>query len=199
MKLNLPNKITVTRILLIPLVVFFYLANFIPYGIGKFVAAFVFMLAAYTDHLDGHFARKYNQVTNLGKFLDSTADKLLVFAALILICVDHTIPVIFAELVLFIMLARDFMISVLRQIAASNNVVISADKWGKLKTVLQDIALSVLLAFSALNVLAVSVAIPALLLEILMWVGYVTIGLATIVSILSGVNYCIKNREVFKG
>lgn len=195
MKLNLPNKITVARIALIPLVIFFYLANFIPFGIGKFLAAAIFMLAAYTDHLDGHYARKLNQITNLGKFLDPIADKLLVFAALILICVDHTIPPIFAELVLFIMLARDFIIGALRQVGASNNVIISADNLGKIKTVLQDIALSVLLVVSGL----VSAGAIGVFTTILLWIGYVTIGAATIVSIISGVNYCIKNKQVFKG
>lgn len=201
MKLNLPNKITISRICLIPLVIFFYLANFIPYGIGKILAAVFFMLAAYTDHLDGHFARKYNQVTNLGKFLDPIADKLLVFGALVLICCDGVVTqqFAFAQIVLFVMIARDFIVSALRQVAASNNVIISADKWGKLKTVLQDIAISVLLVFSALLSLASFVTIPALLLSILQWVGHVTIALATLVSILSGINYCIKNKEVFKG
>ena len=156
------------------------------------------MLGAYTDHLDGYFARKYNEVTNLGKFLDPIADKLLVFAALVLICVDHTIIPIFAELVLFIMLARDFIVGALRQVAASNNVIISADKWGKLKTVLQDIAISVLLAYSALITLNLTVALPALLLTIFMYVGYVLIGLATFVSILSGINYVVKNKQVFE-
>ena len=195
-KLNLPNKITISRIVLIPLVIFFYLANFIPYGIGKFIAAGLFMLAAYTDHLDGYFARKNNQITNLGKFLDPIADKLLVFGALILICVDRTVPPIFAELVLFIMMARDFIVDALRQIGASNNVIISADMFGKVKTVLQDIAISVLLVYSALISLGVSVVI---VMEILKWLGFVTLGLATVVSILSGINYCVKNKEVFKG
>lgn len=198
MKLNNPNKITFSRIAFIPLVMFFYLANFIPYGIGKFVALFFFMLAAYTDHLDGYLARKNNEVTNLGKFLDPIADKLLVFAALVLLCIDHTIIPIFAEIVLFIMLARDFIVGALRQVAASNNVIISADKWGKLKTVLQDIALSVLLGYSALVTLSLSVSIPTLLLTIFMWTGYVTIGLATLVSIISGINYCVKNKQVFE-
>lgn len=201
MKLNLPNKITLSRIMLIPLVIFFYLANFIPHGIGKFLSAFFFMLAAYTDHLDGHLARKNNQVTNLGKFLDPIADKLLVFAALVLICADGVVTkqYAFAQLVLFIMIARDFIISALRQVAASSNIIISADKWGKFKTVLQDIAISVLLVFAALEALALSVAIPSLLITILKWTGHVTLLLATLVSIISGVNYCIKNKEVFKG
>ena len=198
MKLNRPNKITFSRIAFIPLVMFFYLANFIPYGIGKFLSLFFFMLAAYTDHLDGYLARKHNEVTNLGKFLDPIADKLLVFAALVLLCVDHTIIPIFAEIVLFIMLARDFIVGALRQIAASNNVIISADKWGKLKTFLQDIGISVLLTYSAIVALSVSVEVPALLIDMFMWVGYITIGLATVVSIISGINYCVKNRKVFE-
>ncbi len=198
MKLNKPNRITCCRIAFIPLVMFFYLASFIPYGIGKFLALAFFMMAAYTDHLDGYLARKHNEVTNLGKFLDPIADKLLVFAALVLICVDHTIIPIFAEIVLFIMLARDFIVGALRQVAASNNVIISADKWGKLKTVLQDIAIAILFAYSALISLGASVAVPTLLIEIFMWAGYVLIGLATLVSILSGINYCVKNKKVFE-
>lgn len=194
MKLNLPNKITIARIVLIPLVLFFYLATFIPNNIGKIIAAVVFMIACYTDHLDGHLARKRNEVTTLGKFLDPIADKLLVFGALILICVDHTIPPIYAELVLFIMMARDFIISALRQVGASNNVIISADKLGKLKTLLQDIGISILLVFVALNGL-VNIE---LLLDILLYSGYAFIGLATIVSIISGINYIVKNKEVFR-
>ena len=194
MKLNLPNKITISRIVLIPFVIFFYLANFIPYNIGKFVAVFIFMLAAYTDHLDGYLARKNNQVTNLGKFLDPIADKLLVFGALILICVDGTVPRIFAELVLFIMMARDFIIGALRQVGASNNVIISADKWGKLKTLLQDIAISVLLVYSAL----VGIVEIQLVLDIFKWTGYSILGLATLVSIISGINYCVKNKQVLQ-
>ena len=193
--MNLPNKLTVLRMVLIPFMMFFYLATFIPHGIGKIVALVIFVVAALTDLLDGKIARKHNLVTNLGKFLDPIADKLLVFAALILICVDHTIPPVFAELVLFIMLARDFIIGALRQVGASNNVIISADNLGKLKTVLQDIALSVLLVVSGL----VSAGVIGVFTTILLWIGYVTIGLATIVSIISGVNYCIKNKQVFKG
>lgn len=201
MKLNLPCKITISRIILIPLVIFFYLANFIPYGIGKFIAAGIFMLAAYTDHLDGHLARKNNQVTNLGKFLDPIADKLLVYAALVLICIDGVVThqYAFAQLVLFIMIARDFIVDALRQVGASNNIIISADMFGKVKTVLQDIAISVLLVFSALEVLSVTITLPILLIDILKWSGHITIGLAAVVSILSGINYCVKNKEVFRG
>ncbi|MBE5746353.1 MAG: CDP-diacylglycerol--glycerol-3-phosphate 3-phosphatidyltransferase [Clostridiales bacterium] len=197
MKLNLPCKITISRMILIPLVIFFYLANFIPNGIGKFIAAGIFMLAAYTDHLDGHLARKNNQVTNLGKFLDPIADKLLVYAALILMCVDATIThqFAFAQLVLIIMISRDFIVDVLRQVGASNNKIISADKCGKLKTVLQDIALSILIVYSALK----SISMTGLFVDILKWAGHITIGLAALVAIISCVNYIVKNKEVFKG
>lgn len=197
MKLNLPNKITICRIALIPLVLFFYLANFIPNGIGKFISAFIFMLAAYTDHLDGHLARKNNQVTNLGKFLDPIADKLLVYGALILVCIDGTVThqFSFAQIVLFIMIARDFVVDALRQIGATNNVIISADMFGKVKTVLQDIALSILLVYAGL----VALQVNHIIVDILKWAGHLTILAATIVSIMSGVNYCIKNKKVFKG
>lgn len=197
MKLNLPNKITISRIVLIPLVIFFYLADFIPSGIGKFIAAGIFMLAAYTDHLDGHLARKNNQVTNLGKFLDPIADKLLVYAALTMVCIDGIIThqYAFASIVLFIMIARDFVVDALRQIGASNNVIISADMFGKVKTVLQDIALSILLVYSGL----VTMSVNNIIVDILKWAGHITIGLAAVVSILSGINYCVKNKQVFKG
>ena len=197
MKLNLPNKITICRIALIPLVLFFYLVDFIPNGIGKFIAAFIFMLAAYTDHLDGHLARKNNQVTNLGKFLDPIADKLLVYAALIVVCVDGTIThqFSFAQLVIFVMIARDFIVDALRQIGASNNIIICADMFGKIKTVLQDIALSILLVYAGL----VALQLNTVIVDIFKWAGHITILAAAIISFMSGVNYCVKNKNVFKG
>ena len=90
--MNLPNKLTLLRIILIPFMMFFYLADFIPYGIGKIVAIAIFILASLTDLLDGKIARKYNLVTDLGKFLDPIADKLLTATALLLILADGTIP-----------------------------------------------------------------------------------------------------------
>lgn len=194
MKLNVPNKITISRIILIPLIVFFYLADFIPYGIGKFVSAFIFMIAAYTDFLDGYLARKNNQVTNFGKFLDPIADKLIVFSALVLVCVDGTLPHIFSELVLIIMLARDFIVGAIRTVAASSNIVIAADIFGKIKTVLQDIALSILLVYSGLIVLGIT----GIVLEIFKWAGFVMIFLSAVASVLSGINYCVKNKGVLK-
>lgn len=194
MKINLPNRITIVRIVLIPLVVFFYLANFIPNGIGKFISCFIFILAALTDFLDGSIARKTNQVTNLGKFLDPIADKLLVISALILVCVDHTVPAIFAEIVLIIMIGRDFIVGAIRQVGATKNVVISADIYGKIKTILQDIALSALIILSGLNNLNLS----GLAYDIFKYFSFGLIALATLASIMSGINYCIKNKGVLE-
>ena len=88
--MNIPNKLSMLRIILIPFMLFFYLADFVPYG--KIIAIAIFIVAAFTDMLDGHIARKYNLVTNLGKLLDPIADKLLVMSALLLVVVDYTIP-----------------------------------------------------------------------------------------------------------
>ena len=88
--MNLPNKLSLLRIILIPFMLFFYLATFVPYG--KIIALAIFIIAALTDMLDGKIARKYNLVTNLGKLLDPIADKLLVMSALLLVVVDYTIP-----------------------------------------------------------------------------------------------------------
>ena len=90
--MNLPNKLSVLRICLIPFVMFFYLADFIPYGIGKIAAIVIFIAAALTDMLDGKIARKHNLVTNLGKFLDPIADKILTAAVFFLIIADGTLP-----------------------------------------------------------------------------------------------------------
>ena len=112
--MNLPNKLTVLRMALIPVVMFFYLAEFIPLGIGKITALVIFILAAITDLLDGKIARKYNLVTNLGKFLDPIADKLLVAAALIALVGMNRIPSWFVTVVI----AREFIVTGIRLVAA---------------------------------------------------------------------------------
>ena len=101
--MNLPNKLTVLRMVLIPFVMFFYLATFIPYGIGKIVALVIFIVAALTDLLDGKIARKHNLVTNLGKFLDPIADKILTASVLFMLMADGTIPAPWGVIVVSIM------------------------------------------------------------------------------------------------
>lgn len=191
--MNLPNKITISRIILIPFVLFFYLADFIPYG--KAIAIALFVIAAYTDHLDGHIARKYNLVTNFGKFLDPIADKLLVASALFLIICDGTVASPWGVIVATIIIGREFMVSALRLVASSKGLVLAADIWGKIKTAVTDVALP-LFMFVALNIqygfLGDTFG------KVFTIVAYVALGIATLLTVISGVNYVVKNKAVFK-
>ena len=190
--MNLPNKISLTRIALIPIIIFFFFATFIPNGINYFITGGLFILAAYTDALDGHIARKYNLVTTLGKFLDSIADKLLATVSLILIICSGLIDNSIASAVLIIIVSRDLIIDMLRQIAASKNVIIAADWFGKIKTIVMDIALPIL--FVALGLLTMGV--QTLIYDILFYIGLSLLILATILSLLSGINYIVRNRKI---
>lgn len=191
--MNLPNKITLIRIILIPIMVFLYLATFIPYG--KIIALAVFILAACTDFLDGMIARKYGLVTNLGKFLDPIADKLLTAGALLLVVCDMTIPAPYGVIIAIIILGRELIISAFRQVAATKNFVMAADKWGKIKTIFQDIALPALFLLSLIYQYSWFSQIFVFVYEI---ICYVLIGIATLLTIISGLNYLIKNWKVLK-
>ena len=141
--MNLPNKITIARVVLIPLMViipFFHLDNELIWGItlGNLLCLVIFLLASFTDFLDGHLARKNNMVTNFGKFLDPLADKLLVAAALIMLVESGIIP----AWIPIIILAREFSVSGIRMLAASEGKVIAASWYGKVKTVSQMVAIS---------------------------------------------------------
>lgn len=131
--MNLPNKLTMFRVILIPFFVVFLLVDITP--VDKWIALAVFIIASLTDMLDGKIARKYNLVTNFGKFMDPLADKLLVCSALICFVELHELP---AWIVIIIM-AREFIISGFRLVASDNGVVIAANMWGKFKTVSQMI------------------------------------------------------------
>ena len=197
--MNLPNKITLSRIFMIPLfIVVFYLGLLWKWCF--LISAGVFLLAALTDALDGHIARSRNLVTNLGKFLDPIADKVLVSTAFIVLL---TIPVSFAVnpfgqygviaagICVAFILARELIVSGFRIIAAGRNLVLAADKLGKVKTTLQDIAVALLL-----------VAMPftdQLAGEIIAYIGLACFVLCTILTVVSGANYLIKNKEVLKG
>lgn len=190
--MNIPNRLSLTRLIIVPIMMFFYLASFVPYG--KFVALGLFIIGAITDFLDGKIARKYNMVTNLGKFLDPIADKLLVNCALILVAVDGTIIAPYGAIALAIFVGRDLVIDMLRQVASARGIVIAADKLGKYKTFSQDIALPLLILFSALTTLG---SLDATLLTVFMWVAYGFLILATVLTIVSLINYLVKNRQVF--
>lgn len=189
--MNIPNRLSLTRLIITPIMMLFYLATFIPYG--KFVALGLFIIGAITDFLDGHIARKFNMVTNLGKFLDPIADKMLVTSALILVACDGTIIAPFGAISLAIFVGRDLTVDMLRQVASAKGVVIAADKLGKYKTFSQDIALPLLILYSALCTLA----LDATLLLVVMWIAYGFLILATLLTIISLINYLVKNKSAF--
>ena len=138
--MNLPNKLTTFRVILIPFFVFFMLAPNMT-GINNYIAVAIFIVASLTDLLDGKIARKYNLVTNFGKFMDPLADKLLVCSAMI--CLIQTGQL--AAWIVVIIIAREFIISGFRLVAADNDIVIAASYWGKFKTVSQMIMIILLL------------------------------------------------------
>lgn len=181
--MNLPNRLTILRVIFIPFFLFFALVPSIPGN--NFYALGIFAIASATDWLDGYLARKNKLVTNFGKFLDPLADKVLVMAALI--CFVETgyvgcIPVI-------IILAREFMVTALRLVAASN-VVIAAGVWGKLKTAFTMIAIIFIFALNGL--VQVGVAIP---LTILGLISGILIWIATALTVISGIQYLWSYRK----
>lgn len=194
--MNLPNKLTVLRICLIPFMMFFYFANFIPYGIGKILALVFFIIAAFTDLLDGKIARSRNLVTNFGKFLDPIADKILTSTVFFLIIADGTIPNPWGAIIVTIIIAREFMVSALRLLAANRGVVLAADIWGKAKTMVQMIALPISIVLSYLYTAGINFnSTFVLIVEI---ITYIMLGLATILTVISGINYLVKNRDCLK-
>lgn len=186
--MNLPNKITISRICLIPVFVATYYMTFIPFN--YVISAFIFALAAYTDFLDGYLARKYNLVTNMGKFLDPIADKVLVATALILMVESGVMPKVFGAIFVAIILSRELIVTGFRLVAANCDIVIAADKIGKIKTVFQDLATLVLLL--SINFFGLGSFASHVVREI----GFGLLAIATILTIWSGISYIYKNRKV---
>lgn len=196
--MNLPNKITLSRICLIPVFAVIFFLDMIPYN--YFIAGVIFVVAACTDFIDGHIARSRGLVTNLGKFLDPIADKVLVAAAFIFLLVrQETLTVlwqgdwvlVYAGVCVAVILARELIVSGFRMVAASAGLVLAADKVGKVKTTFQDISVAMLL-FGA-DFFGVTLAS-----QIFNGIGIVSLGVATALTIWSGVSYIVKNRAVFK-
>lgn len=204
--MNIPNKITVSRMCFIPLVLFFFLADFIPYG--KLVAAVLFGVAALTD-IDGKIARKLNQVTDLGKFLDPIADKVLITSGLLLICsypivgegIDNPLPIVLPVwlgiVCVALILSRELIVSAFRQIAASKNIILAADYTGKVKAVFQDITVFLYMIF-AFMVAQFYPVIEGLAYTIINIVLLTLLVATTLLTVFSGLNYIVKNKQVFK-
>ena len=195
--MNLPNKITIARIVLIPLFVLFYYLTAIPHNL--LYAAIIFAVAAFTDFLDGYIARKYNLVTDLGKFLDPIADKVLVLTAFMLMLTELNgtiLPALSGGICVILVIARELIVSSFRMVAASKNAVIAADKLGKIKTFSQDFAILFLLvgrAFSDYKLLS-GASVDAFGVGYL--IGYGLMIFSTLMTVISGINYLYKNRAV---
>ena len=172
--MNLPNKLTLARIAAVPVFVILYMK-------GYFVPAFIiFILASLTDMLDGKIARKYGLVTNFGKIMDPLADKILVYSAFCLMIEDGTMP----SWMFIIILLREFAVSGMRTVAAANGIVVAAGMSGKIKTVLQMIAVPLLILrrlHPAVQTLA----------TVFLWASL-------FMTVYSGIEYIVQNKQVFK-
>ena len=197
--MNLPNKISITRICMIPVfIIAFFLDGVLPFNYG--IAAIIFALAACTDFIDGYIARSRGLVTNLGKFLDPIADKVLVATAMIVLLTmqdtlfalldeAQTIAYIVTTIFICVILARELIISAFRQIAAVSGVVMAADKLGKYKTTFQDVAIFVLIF---------AVDLPLSVAKFFAYVGFGLFAVATVLTVWSGISYVIKNKQVLQ-
>ena len=185
--MNLPNKLTVFRVILIIPFVLLMLGSHAQWGwfmavfggivdYADYIALVIFIIASLTDMLDGKIARKYNLVTNFGKFMDPLADKLLVCSAMICLIELDRIP----AWIVSIIISREFIISGFRLVAADNRVVIAASYWGKFKTTFQMVMVCLMIA---------DIEALAILTQIVMWI-------AVVLTIISLVDYLVKNKSV---
>lgn len=172
--MNLPNKLTIARIIAVP---FFIAAYYLEWHLAAFL---IFIIASFTDMLDGQIARKYNLVTNFGKIMDPLADKVLVYSAFCLMVPD---PV--PAWMLIIILAREFLVAGVRTVAASEGIVIAAAMSGKIKTVLQMVAVCMLLIAPVIGQNWFLI-----LAKIVLWA-------ALVMTVISGVQYVVDNKQVF--
>ena len=173
--MNLPNKLTIARVVVVPIFILLFLFNF------HLIAFVVFILAALTDLIDGQIARKYNLVSNFGKIMDPLADKILVYSAFCLMVENGLIP----GWMLIVILTREFIVAGMRTVAASEGLVVAAGMSGKIKTVLQMVAVPMLL-----------------LIPVISWQFWVTASMIVLwaslfMTVYSGIEYIYQNRKVF--
>lgn len=174
--MNLPNKLTVLRVVMVPFFVFFMLTE-AGGAANKWIALAIFIVASLTDMLDGKIARKYNLITNFGKFMDPLADKLLVCSAMICLIPSGRLN----TAIVIVIIAREFIISGFRLVASDSGIVIAASYWGKFKTVFQMVMIIVLIADLG--------GVFDLIGQILVWI-------ALALTVISLIDYVVKNRQV---
>ncbi|MBQ1240126.1 MAG: CDP-diacylglycerol--glycerol-3-phosphate 3-phosphatidyltransferase [Ruminococcus sp.] len=187
--MNLPNKLTVARILLVP---FFVAALLIDFPLNNLVALALFGAASLTDMFDGKIARKHGLITDFGKFADPLADKILVISALLCFVQLGLCDCVAVIIVLF----REFVVTSIRLVAAAKGKVIAANMWGKVKTVTQIVAIVCVLAMqTVLDLGGLGVQLPAALPSVFTVIGEVLIWISTFFAVLSGVVYVAQNRQ----
>ena len=177
--MNLPNKLTILRILLIPVFVFFLMFD---NSSIRIIPLIIFIAASLTDTLDGNIARKYNLITDFGKFMDPLADKLLVSSALMCFVEMNYI----SAWIVIIIIGREFLISGFRTLAASKNVTIAANKWGKIKTVFQMVLIIVILLDYARPIQLINKLINPLII------------ITVLLTLISAITYLVNNRNVIE-
>ena len=194
--MNLPNKLTLMRILLVPFYIFFLLMPGIPHH--YLISFIIFAAAAYTDHLDGKIARKYNLITDFGKFADPLADKIMILAALAcFIQLGLTNAV-----VLIVIVSREFMVTAIRLVASAKGKVVAANNWGKAKTISQIAAVLLVMLLQYILELnhmeIISLSEPEKLSWYFLIAGEATIWISAVLTLISGVIYLVQNFEFIK-
>ena len=178
--MNLPNKLTILRICLIPFFMFFILTDFFAYT--ELVALIIYVAASITDSVDGHIARKHNLVTDFGKFMDPLADKLLVISSLVCFVEINLLN----SWVVMIIITRELAITGFRTLAANKGITLAANNWGKLKTICQMTTIILILAIHAGLLMFLDILVLPL------------VALTVLLTILSGLIYIIQNKTVLK-
>lgn len=184
---NLPNRLTIFRMIMVPLVMVFMLVDMIEGGIfgityQSMISALIFIVASLTDWFDGYIARRDNLVTNFGKVMDPLADKLIVTAVMLCLMVSGVFPVWCA----MIILARDFLITGIRVIAVAEGISVAASMWGKVKTTIQMVSMVIAILFGASEI------------PVLYWIAQASIYLSTLATLISGISYIYDYRKVFE-
>ena len=184
---NLPNRLTILRMILVPVVMIIMLCHFtdasvLGVSVQSIIAAIVFIVASLTDWFDGYIARRDNLVTNFGKVMDPLADKLIVTAVMLCLMVEGVFPVWCA----MIILARDFLITGIRVIAVAEGISVAASTWGKVKTTIQMISMVIAILFGTSEI------------AFLYWTSQASIYLSTLATLISGISYIYDYRKVFE-
>jgi len=197
MKMNLPNKVTLLRIGLIPVFLVIYLVQPFHEIVNLWLAMVVFIIASITDAIDGHLARKYKLVTNFGKLIDPLADKLLICSALVAFVYTGSLNGQLSAWAVIILIGREFYVSGLRLIALEQGKVLPALKGGKLKMGLQiALIVVVLLPMQMLDLIPIQFFWFEWLFILHRWSVWILLALATIVSVMSAIDYTVKNKDV---